>query len=69
MMPKSSRQTHIKSALAAILLYQLMVLRMDKKSIKKIEKIFLGFVWVCRNSANGVSCQVNWSRVCRPLRL
>jgi hypothetical protein len=45
------------------------VLSLDKNSIKKIEKILLGFLWVRRNSANGINCQVNWSRVSRPLRL
>jgi hypothetical protein len=40
MIPKAGRLALIKSVLAAILLHQVMVLSMDKKSIKKIERIF-----------------------------
>jgi hypothetical protein len=42
---------------------------MDKKSIKKIEKIFRCFLWASWTAANGAHCHVKWSRVCRPLRL
>jgi hypothetical protein len=49
----------IKSVLVATPLHQLMVLRIDKKSIKKIEKIFRGFLWVGRTSANGDHNHVN----------
>jgi hypothetical protein len=69
MMPKAGRLALINSVLAAIPLHQLMVLSMDKKSIKKIERIFWGFLWVDRAAANGGHCHVNWSRVCRPLHL
>jgi hypothetical protein len=68
-MPKAWRLALIKSVLSAIPLHQLMVLSMDKKSIKKIEKIFRGFLWAGRVAANGGHCHVNWSRFCRPLRL
>jgi hypothetical protein len=43
MMPKAGRLALIKSVLAAIPLHQLMVLSMDKKGIKKIDKIFEAF--------------------------
>jgi hypothetical protein len=46
-----------------------MVLSMDKKSIKKIERIFRRFLWVGRASADGGHCHAKWSRVCRPLHL
>jgi hypothetical protein len=69
MMPKAGRLALIKSVLAAIPLHQLMVLSMDKKSIKKIERIFRGFLWAGRAATHGGHCHVNWSRVCRPLRL
>jgi hypothetical protein len=69
MMPKAGRLALIKSVLAAIPLHQLMVLSMDKKTLKKIEQILRGFLWVARAEANGAHCHVNWSWVCRPLRL
>jgi hypothetical protein len=69
MMPKAGRLALIKSVLAAIPLHELMVLSMDKKTMKKIERILRGFLWVAREAANGGHCHVNWSRVCRPLRL
>jgi hypothetical protein len=69
MMPKAWMLALIKSALAATPLHQLMVLSMDKKTLKKIERILRGFLWVARAAANGGHCHVNWSRVCRPLRL
>jgi hypothetical protein len=59
MMPKVGRLALIKSVLAAILLHQLMVLSMDKKTIKKIERILQGFLWVGRASSNGGLCHVN----------
>jgi hypothetical protein len=68
-MPKAGRLALIKSVFVAIPLHQLMVLSMDKKSINKIEKVFRGFLWAGRAAANGGHCHVNWSRVCRPLRL
>jgi hypothetical protein len=59
MMPKAGRLALISSVLSAIPLHQLMVLSMDKKSIRKIEKIFRGFLWAGRASTNGGNCHVN----------
>jgi hypothetical protein len=69
MMPKAGRLLLIKLVLAVIPLHQLMVLSIDKNTIKKIEKIFHGFLWAGRALANGAHCHVNWSRVYRLLRL
>jgi hypothetical protein len=60
MMPKAGRLALIKSVLAAIPLHQLMVLSMDKKTLKKIEQILRGFLWVARAEANGTHDQLTW---------
>jgi hypothetical protein len=58
-MPKAGRLALIKSVLAAIPLQQLMVLSMDKKSIKKIERIFLCFLWAGNvNQWRELPCQL-----------
>jgi hypothetical protein len=36
-----------------------MVLNMDNMTLKKIEQIFRGFLWVGRAAANGGRCHVN----------
>ena len=46
-----------------------MVLSVNKKTLKEVEKILRGFLWVGRADANGGHCHVNWARVCRPLQL
>jgi hypothetical protein len=38
-----------------------MVSSLDKKTLKKVEKIFRGFLWVGRAAANGGHYHVNWS--------
>jgi hypothetical protein len=69
MMPKAGRLAVIKSVLATTPLHQFMVLSIDKKTLKKIERILRGFLWVGRAAANGGHCHINWSRVCHPLCL
>jgi hypothetical protein len=46
-----------------------MVLILDKKTVKQVNKIIGGFLWAGRGDGNGGHCHVNWSRVCRSLRL
>jgi hypothetical protein len=69
MMPQAGRLTLIRAVLGAIPLHQLMVLALNKKTLKQINKILRGFLWVGRAEANGGHCHVNWARVCRPLNL
>jgi hypothetical protein len=69
MMPRAGRLALIRAVLAAIPLHQLMVLSLDKKTLKQVNKVLRGFLWAGRADANGGHCHVNWSRVCRPLRL
>ncbi|XP_071676990.1 uncharacterized protein [Lolium perenne] len=69
MMPRAGRLALIRSVLEAIPLHQLMVLSLDKKALKQVNKILRGFLWAGRADANGGHCHVNWARVCRPLRL
>jgi hypothetical protein len=69
MMPRAGRLALIRAVLAAIPLHQLMVLGLDKKTLKPVNKILCGFLWAGRAEANGGHCNVNWFRVCRPLRL
>ncbi|KAK1679133.1 hypothetical protein QYE76_039981 [Lolium multiflorum] len=69
LMPRAGRLALIRAVLAAIPLHQLMVLGLDKKTLKQVNKILRGFLWAGRADANGGNCHVNWSRVCRPLRL
>jgi hypothetical protein len=52
MMPKAGSLAMIKSILAAILLHPLMVLSIDKKTLKNIERILRVFLWVGRAVAN-----------------
>jgi hypothetical protein len=68
-MPQAGRLALIRAVLAAIPLHQLMVLALNKKTLKQINKILRGFLWVGRAEANGGHCHVNWARVCRPLNL
>jgi hypothetical protein len=69
MMPRAGRLALIRAVLAAIPLHQLMVLGLDKKTLKQVNKILRGFLWAGRADANGGHCHVNWARVCRPQRL
>jgi hypothetical protein len=39
-----------------------MVLGLDKRTLKKVNKILRGFLWARRTDANGSHCLVNWSR-------
>ncbi|XP_051219522.1 uncharacterized protein [Lolium perenne] len=69
MMPRAGRLALIRAALAAIPLHQLMVLGLNKKRLKQVNKILRGFLWVGRAEANGGNNHMNWARVCRPLNL
>lgn len=69
MMPRAGRLALIRAVLAAIPLHQLMVLGLDKRTLKQVNKILRGFLWAGRTDANGGHCHVNWSRVRRPPRL
>jgi hypothetical protein len=59
MMLKAGRLALIKLVLGAIPLHYLVVLSMDNMTLKKIEQIFRGFLWVGRAAANGGRCHVN----------
>ena len=52
-MAKAGRLFLIRLVLAAIPLHQIMVLSLNKKVLKQIEKILRGFLWVGREAANG----------------
>lgn len=69
MMPWAGRLALIRAMLAAITLHQLVVLGLNKKTLKQVHKILRGFLWAGRAEANGGHCHVSWSRVCRPLCL
>jgi hypothetical protein len=69
MMTRAGRLTLIRSVLAATPLHQLMVLGLNKKTLKQVNKIMRGFLWVGRADASGGNCHVNWARVCSPLAL
>ncbi|KAK1646616.1 hypothetical protein QYE76_064421 [Lolium multiflorum] len=66
MMPRAGRLALIRAVLTAIPLHQLMVLSLNKKTLKWVNKILRRFLWAGRAEANGGHCHVNWSRVCRP---
>jgi hypothetical protein len=69
MMTKAGRLVLVKYVLMVIQLHEIVVLRLNKKALKQIEKIVRGFLWAGRASASGGHCHVNWAKVCRPLRL
>jgi hypothetical protein len=69
MMMKVGRLALVKSVLMPIALHQIVVLGLNKKALKKIERIVRTFVWTGRANANGGHCHVNWVRVCRPLSM
>ena len=52
-MAKAGRLSLIRLVLAAIPLHQIMVLSLNKKVLKQIEKILRGFLWAGRAAANG----------------
>lgn len=52
----------------AIPLHQIIVLGLNKKTLKQVQKIVRSFLWAGRADANGGHCHVNWAKVCRPLR-
>jgi hypothetical protein len=68
-MTKAGCLALVKSVLMAIPLHQIVVLALNKKALKQIEKIVRGFLWAGKASANGGHCHVNWVTVCRPLHL
>jgi hypothetical protein len=53
MMPWVGCLALIRSVLAAIPLYQLIVLSANKKALKQVNKILPRFLWVGRPDANG----------------
>jgi hypothetical protein len=67
MMTKAGRLALVKSVLMAIPLHQIIVLGLNKKTLKRVEKIVRSFLWAGRANANGGHSHVNWARVCRPL--
>jgi hypothetical protein len=50
MMTKAGRLALVKSVLMAIPLHQIVVLGLNKKALKQIEKIVRGFLWAGRQS-------------------
>jgi hypothetical protein len=64
-MNKPGRLAVVKSVHNAIPLHQLLVLASPKKTIKQLEKIERGFLWVSREEAKWGICHVNWLRVSR----
>jgi hypothetical protein len=68
MMTKAGRLTLVKSVLMAIPLHQIIVLGLNKKTLKQIQRIARSFIWVGRKDSNGGHCHVNWEKVCRPLQ-
>ena len=68
-MPKAGRLALVRSVLAAIPLHQLMVLSVNKRSLKQVENILRGFLWAGRAATNGGHCHINWPRVYRSMRL
>jgi hypothetical protein len=67
-MPRTRRLALVLLVLAAIPMYQLMMLSFNKKALKQVNKILPGFLLDGRAEANGGDFHVNWSRMCRPLR-
>jgi hypothetical protein len=59
MMPRAGSLALIRAVLAAIHLHQLMVLGLDKKTLKQVNKILRGFLWAGRADTNGGHCHVN----------
>ena len=68
-MTKIGRLALVKSVLSAIPVHQLLAFAPPKKTLKQLEKIERGFLWVGRAAANGGHCHVNWNRICRPIEL
>jgi hypothetical protein len=68
-MNKAGRLALVKSVLNAIPVHQLLIYELDKKVLKKIERIEHGFFWAGRAEANEGQYHVNWQRVCRPISL
>jgi hypothetical protein len=48
MMPRAGHLALIRSVLAAIPLHQLIVLGLNKKTLKQVNKILRGFLWLGR---------------------
>jgi hypothetical protein len=69
MMTMAGRLALVKSVLMAILLHLVVVLGLNKKGLKQIEKIVRSFLWAGRANANSGHCHVNRVKVCRPLSL
>jgi hypothetical protein len=69
MLAKVGRLALVKSVLAALPLHQLVVLGVNVRALKQVEKILRGFLWVGRKEAHGGHCHVNSRRVCHPLEL
>jgi hypothetical protein len=59
MLAKVGRLALVKSVLAAIPLHQLVVLGVNVRALKKVEKILRGFLLVGRKEAHGGHCHVN----------
>jgi hypothetical protein len=53
MMPRAGRLALIRSVLVAIPMHQLIVLSVNKKALKQVNKILRGFLWAGRVDANG----------------
>jgi hypothetical protein len=56
MMPRAGRLALVRAVLTAIPLHQLMMLGLDKKTLKRVNKILRGFLWAGRAEANGGHC-------------
>jgi hypothetical protein len=67
MMAKAGRLALIKSVLLAIPLHHIIVLGINKQTLRQIQKIVRSFLWVGRAEAKGGNCHVNWAKVSRPL--
>uniref|UniRef100_A0A453BJB7 Uncharacterized protein n=1 Tax=Aegilops tauschii subsp. strangulata TaxID=200361 RepID=A0A453BJB7_AEGTS len=58
-MTKIGRLALVKSVLSAIPVHQLLAFAPPKKTLKQLEKIERGFLWVGRAAANGGHCHMN----------
>lgn len=66
---KVARLTLVKSVLATMPPHHSVVLGLNKKDHKNIDKILWGFLWAGRRTIDDGHYHVNWFKVCRPFIL
>ena len=56
----------VKSVLTSMQIFLLTAIKLDKATLKALDKIRRGMLWDCSASVSGGKCKVAWQKVCRP---